>query len=102
MIYSDQSADRSLPHGTLDWGISVSPYCYPAGDPKVAACIAAFAGVTNAAQLVVRTGCGKSISFGTQTYVTINGTTSGDIQCADQTSVAYAINASCEQLLGYW
>jgi hypothetical protein len=99
VVYDDQSADRTITVAPRNWGMVIQPRCFPPGSPEVSACIASFQGVTSGALIPTRNDCGKSVSFGTETYITINGTTSGDIQCAmDSTSVAIQIYASCEPL----
>lgn len=99
---SDTSADRTLgpsrPGGHP--GRDTPPKTYDAGAPEVAAFLSDLAEIGDVSAIPIGQ-CSKSISFGTVTTVTVDGTTSGDLQCLKTPSLtSAALAADCAVLTG--
>jgi hypothetical protein len=97
-VYSDGSANRTI--GSPRGSFSVSPAMFPAGSPEVVVFLADLTAVGNVSTIQIGQ-CGKSVSFGTTTTVTANGSTSGDLQCLkNPTAAAAALAMDCAVLDG--
>lgn len=102
-VFGDHSAERAVLAGSDVTGVLPADFCYPAGSPAVAACVATFQSVDDASQIPVADSCAKPVSFGTELFLTVDGKTSGDVSCPlDSTSVAVPIYRQCGPLLGYY
>jgi hypothetical protein len=102
-VYSDASADRTLgpsrPHGTKS--LDATPKIYDANSPEVAAFLSHLAEVGDVSAIPCGQ-CLKSTSFGTVTTVSVDGATSGDLQCLEKPSLAQAaLAADCAVLTGH-
>jgi hypothetical protein len=95
-VYSDASANRTI--GPARGSFDGSPAMFPAGSADVVAFLADLTAVGNVAAIPIGQ-CGKSVSFGTTTTVTANGSTSGDLQCLKNPTVAAsALAMDCQAL----
>jgi hypothetical protein len=81
-------------------GRDTPPKTYDAGSPEVAAFLSDLAEIGDVSAIPIGQ-CSKSISFGTVTTVTVDGTTSGDLQCLKTPSLtSAALAADCAMLTG--
>jgi hypothetical protein len=104
VVYSDGSAERTLgpsnPNGTTSG--DPTPKSYPADSPEVDAFLRDLAAAGAVAQIATTDTCVKSVSFGTETTLTADGATSGDLQCLADTAspAAMALARDCDVLTG--
>ena len=80
----------------------VADKSYAAGAADVVAFLAELQLVGDVSAIPTATDCAKSVSFGTRTLVTVNGMTSGDLQCllAAATDADYDLALDARKLDG--
>jgi hypothetical protein len=106
VVYCDASAERTLGPPKVAVG-RVTPKTFPAGSPEVAKFLADLDAAGDVSSFTIYEypapgtvpGCAKSASFGTVTTLSVQGKTSGDIQCMTWPSAAQAALASDCDLL---
>jgi hypothetical protein len=77
-VYADASAQRTIAGNNAQF---VADKTYPAGSADVAAFLNQLHLVGDVSKIPTAGDCGKSVSFGTETIVSADGMTSGDLQC---------------------
>jgi collagen type VII alpha len=77
-VYADASAQRTIAGGNAAY---VASKTYPAGSADVTAFLSELHLVGDVSKIPTASDCGKSVSFGTETIVSADGMTSGDLQC---------------------
>ena len=110
LVYSDGSAERTIgpPLSVGGNGAAPDPKSYAAGSPEVMTFLADLALAGDVAAIPTATihdpgsGCAKSASFGNITALTVDCSTSGDLQCLapPATAEATALAHDCDVLSG--
>jgi hypothetical protein len=77
-VYADASAQRTIVGNNAQY---VANKTYPAGSADVTAFLTELHFVGDVSKIPTALGCTKSVSFGTETIVSADGMTSGDLQC---------------------
>ncbi|HEX4404069.1 MAG TPA: hypothetical protein VH560_04525 [Polyangia bacterium] len=77
-VYADASAERTIAGTNAQF---VTNKDYPAGSADVAMFLTELHLVGDVSKIPTGGGCAKSVSFGTETIVSADGMTSGDMQC---------------------
>jgi hypothetical protein len=77
-VYADASAQRTIAGNNAQY---VTNKTYPAGSADVMTFLTELHLVGDVSKIPTAGDCGKSVSFGTETIVSADGMTSGDLQC---------------------
>jgi hypothetical protein len=77
-VYADASAQRTIAGNNA---LYVTNKTYPAGSADVTTFLSELHMVGDVSKIPTAGDCGKSVSFGTETIVSADGMTSGDLQC---------------------
>jgi hypothetical protein len=77
-VYADASAQRTISGNNAQY---VANKTYAAGSADVTMFLAELHLVGDVSKIPTAGDCGKSVSFGTETIVSADGMTSGDLQC---------------------
>jgi hypothetical protein len=77
-VYADASAQRTIVGNNAQY---VTNKTYPAGSADVTTFLTELQLVGDVSKIPTAGDCGKSASFGTETIVSADGMTSGDLQC---------------------
>jgi hypothetical protein len=94
-VYADASAQRTIVGSNAAY---VANKTYPAGSADVTTFLTELHLVGDVSKIPTASDCGKSVSFGTETIVSADGKTSGDLQCL----LATAPNADADAMLALY
>ena len=99
-LYDDGSAEGAVSSLSISRALSMEACHLPNASPLVLACLNWLAQAGDISQIPASDTCGKSISFGTSTYITYGGIASVDLQCVDVTRYPCKDFSYCTSLLG--
>lgn len=99
-LYDDGSAEGSVASLSRTRAISREACHLERGTALVLTCLDWLSQADGISKIPVTSLCPKSISFGTRTFITYEGASTGDLQCVDGTQYSCGNFKNCTALLG--